>query len=230
MKLFQFLVAALLLISSAIALAEKPDPNLPNPPLAVREANVDGSDWIRVHEQGTAKVDIQNTELAVNVTGGEIEVTGGEIEITGGEMEVTNTVDVHVDNIPSQQDVFVTAGRLSTVTQVFAQDFVLIPDELAEAEFGRTIDATTITISPGAHDFGGGTSVPEYIVRFYSPLVANVDPVQPVLILRDPDANLVHESISFTYPIPLGGLTVECINEDHYCDVSITVFGFLGSP
>ena len=73
MKLFQFLVAALLFLFVGSALAVPPDPSLPNPPLQVREANVDSNDWIAVHEQGTAKVEVQGV-VDVNVTGGTVTV------------------------------------------------------------------------------------------------------------------------------------------------------------
>jgi hypothetical protein len=61
MKSFQFLMAAMLLSFAGSALAVPPDPALQNPPLQVREANVDEQDLIHVHEWGTAKVEIQNT-------------------------------------------------------------------------------------------------------------------------------------------------------------------------
>ncbi len=60
MKSFQFLMVAMLLSFAGSALAVVPDPALPNPPLQIREANVDEQDLIRVHEWGTAKVEIQN--------------------------------------------------------------------------------------------------------------------------------------------------------------------------
>ena len=221
MKLFQFLVAALLLVSSAIVLAEKPDPNLPNPPLAVREANVDGSDWIRVHEQGTAKVDVQGI-ADVNVTGGQIDAN-----VTGGQIEVSNTVDVHVDNFPSEQDVYVSSGRLSSVNEVWA-DTVTVGDGGNETrDFGRTIDATHITVSITDQEGPDGDS--EFMLSFYSPLVPGGYSGTPVLRMIDLSADLLYESLSFSYPIPLDGLKLHCANEAEECNVAVTVFGFTGN-
>lgn len=74
MKKILVLVVALLLVSPTV-LAEKPDPNVPNPPLQVQEYNVDGDGYIAVHEQGIASVDIvDGVELDVNVTGGQVVV------------------------------------------------------------------------------------------------------------------------------------------------------------
>ena len=98
MKSVQFLVAALLLVASPVVLAGKPDPNVPNPPLQVLEYNVDADGWIAVHEQGTASVDIVDTEeLDVNITNAELDVnvTGGSIDadVTGSIVKVTNEDD-----------------------------------------------------------------------------------------------------------------------------------------
>ena len=212
MKLFQFLVAAMLLASSAIVLSAPPDPNLPNPPLAVRDANVDGNDWIRVHEQGTANVDIQNAELDVNVTGGEI--------------EVTNTVDVHVDNFPNEQDVYVNYGRLSSVNEVWADHVTAGDGENVTRDFGRTIDATQITVSITDQEGPDGDS--EFSLSFYSPLVPGGYGGTPVLRMIDYSADLLYESLSFSYPIPLYGLKLHCANEAEDCNVAVTVFGFTG--
>ena len=60
MKKCQFLlVTPLLLLISAVVWAGKPDP-VDNPPLQVREANVDADGWIAVHEQGVVDAEISN--------------------------------------------------------------------------------------------------------------------------------------------------------------------------
>lgn len=59
MKALQAFAAVMLLFSSAIVLAEKPDP-VDNPPLQVREANIDTNGYIAVHEQGTVDVEVTN--------------------------------------------------------------------------------------------------------------------------------------------------------------------------
>ena len=208
MKLFQLLVAAMLLISSAIVLAEKPDP-VDNPPLQVREANtVNG--WIAVHEQGTAKVDIQNTELNVNVTGGEIEVTGGEIEINNTS---SNPVPVNVENLPVEQAVVVNAGQLSPVTRVYYDTWSLAWDGSGQHCFASPINATTISIN----NFDS-----ELNISFKSPLAPDLW----VLNFTDTDAEYALQTYSFTYPIPLSCVAVGCLNESDPCLVEITVFGF----
>jgi hypothetical protein len=58
MKMFQFLVATILLIISAVVWADKPDPELPNPPIQVMENNVDADGNIAVHEQGIVAVEL----------------------------------------------------------------------------------------------------------------------------------------------------------------------------
>jgi len=74
-KIFLTALTAILLVTSySVVAGTKPDP-VPNPPLQVREANVDGTTGlIRVHEEGTAKVEVQGV-ADVNVTGGSLEVT-----------------------------------------------------------------------------------------------------------------------------------------------------------
>jgi len=57
MKLFQFLVAAILLVSYTVQAQEPPDPT-PGATKPVREQNLDADGWIAVHEQGT--VEVQN--------------------------------------------------------------------------------------------------------------------------------------------------------------------------
>ena len=99
MKLFQFLVAVLLLVSLSPALADPPDPH-EGASQPTREQNLDDNDWIAVHEQGTAKVEVQGV-ADVNITGGQIDanITGGEVEVTGGSIQAELTggeVDVNV--------------------------------------------------------------------------------------------------------------------------------------
>ena len=214
MKLFQVLVAALLLISSAIVLAEKPDPNLPNPPLAVRDANVDGNDWIRVHEQGVASVDIIDTEeLDVHVTGGQVDttVTGGSITVDN---TVSNAVPVTVENQPVEQDVYVNGGEMSVVTTAYSNQFsIAAGDPAVEHTFsGGPIYATTIHAADGDD---------EAYIEFYSPLTGG-----RVFAFWDPSGEFIEHTHSFTYPIPISGYRAACANESEACGFRITVIGF----
>jgi hypothetical protein len=206
MKLFQFLVAALLLASSAIVLAEKPDPNLPNPPLATRDANVDGNDWIRVHEQGTAKVDVTNSNLDVTITNNTLDVSGSTVS---------------VDNFPDPQNVFVTDGIVDA--NILPADAVATPNVSTAAgdttvvDFA-TINATTIVIWDNSVT---GDNDPEFQLWIRSPLTGGglfkyaYDEGLETLDMR-----------SFTHPIPVSGVELWCKNESDVCTVGVRVIGY----
>lgn len=97
-RILMFFVAVLLAASYSVQAEDEaadppPDP-VPGATKPVREQNLDANEWIAVHEQGTANVEVQNDEtnpipVDANITGGSIEA-----EITGGEVEVTNEVTV----------------------------------------------------------------------------------------------------------------------------------------
>ena len=129
------------------------------------------------------------------------------------EVEVTNTVDVHVDNIPSEQAVFVNAGQLSPVTRVYYDTWGLAHDGSGEHCFASPINATTININNFDSELG---------ISFKSPLAPNLW----VLNFSDIDAEYTLQTYSFTYPIPLSCVAVGCLNESDPCLVEISVFGF----
>jgi hypothetical protein len=94
MKLLQFFVVVLLVVSYSVQAQEEapPDPT-PGATKPVREQNLDDNEWIAVHEQGTANVEVQNDEtnpIPVDIQG------TVEAEITGGEVEVLNEVTVRM--------------------------------------------------------------------------------------------------------------------------------------
>lgn len=215
MKSILTLVVVLLLVSPAV-LAEKPDPNVPNPPVQVLEWNVDEDGFIRVHEQGTASVDIIDTEeLDVNVTGGQIDAN------------ITNEkLTVDVDNWPSVQDVYIIDGRLASVNEVWADIINTGNDGNVVRDFGRTIDTTHITVSITDQEGPDGDS--EFQLMFYSPLVPGGFTGEPVLRMIDYSADLLYETQTFSYPVPLNGLRLVCANEAEDCNVAVTVFGFTG--
>lgn len=197
------IVLAVLLLASPLAVyAVKPDPNVPNPPLQVLEYNVDANGWIAVHEQGTASVDIVDTEeLDVNITNAELDVN------------ITNPkLTVDVDNFPAEQDVYVTAGALSAVTSAEVVTWHLEPKEVREITFSNPILATTIQFRRGSDE---GT------VAFFSPLVSG----DTVLSYYDPDGSVPWVTESFTYPIPISGIYALCGNESDNCIFKITIFG-----
>ena len=205
MKLFQFLVAALLLASSAIVLAEKPDPNLPNPPLATRDANVDGNDWIRVHEQGTANVHVEGGSIDANITGG--------------------TVDANVTNFPSVQDVSIVDEpvdvdavifgdvnvKLIPATAAYANTLGLEAQESHDVSF-PTINATAIVISTYIQD--------EVQMSFASP--GHTSNLMNLYF----ESDNTFRSMSFTHPIPINGIHVICRNDSENCAISVSVLGY----
>lgn len=204
MRKILIVAAVFLLVSPNVIFAAKPDPNVPNPPLQVLEHNVDASGWIAVHEQGTASVDIVDTEeLDVNITNSELDVN------------ITNPkLLVDVDNLPTIQDVDVIGGELSPVTQFWTHYFSVTPDEVTQTiMFTSTIYATTINVS----DLADETHV--YFLSAQSP-GANA------LLYLDGDAAIPFHTDSFTYPIPLEGVKVSCVNESDTCQVHVSVHGF----
>jgi len=206
------LTAVLALISYSVA-AAPPTPALPNPPLQVREANVDGNDWIAVHEQGTAKVEVQGT-ADVHVTGGQIDA-----QITGGQVEINNTSSnpvavegtVSVDNFPNQQEVLVNGGELSVITQYHHSNWQLVPAEVqGPMTFTNPIYATFINIASGDAE-----------------VVVYLDTGPNVITFSDTGGDIGTHSISLTYPIPITGIQlVACYNESENCIVNIEIFGF----
>ena len=70
MKTLMLFAAAMLIFVPYSVQAEPPDPT-PGATKPVREQNLDANDWIAVHEQGEADVNIVNDQaIDVNVTGG----------------------------------------------------------------------------------------------------------------------------------------------------------------
>ena len=116
-------------------------PEAPPPPLRVLEQNRDSLGFIKVHEQGTANV---------NVTSGSLNVDGA----------------VSVTNFPATQNVFVTGGTLDSasltpVAQIHALDVNLQPGQSSgQITLSTTLNA--VVVSAGALREGG--------ITFYSPL------------------------------------------------------------
>ena len=213
-------MAALLLAFAGSVLAVPPDPALPNPPLQVREANVDDDDWIRVHEQGTAKVDVQGI-ADVNVTGGTIDanVTGGSVTVDNTNANPVPVVGtVTVDNFPGQQGVWVDGGHLSPVTKAFWDVWNVDARESQGPEYFAIgpILATTIHVSDGDE---------ETSVVFYSSSL-HPDGSHIILTIFDNAGATPDHTISFPNPVEIDAVKVSCGNESESCSVGITVVGF----
>ncbi len=198
MKLCQFLVAAMLLMSSAIVLAEKPDPNLPNPPLAVREANVDTSDWIRVHEQGIADVNVIGGQIDANITNSSLEVTGS----------------VGVNNFPPVQDVNIVGGQVEVlfapVTAVESGEVNSPAGAIKDVSFPSALMATAVSIS-----FAGST---EAFVWFTTPFGR-------ILFVHNSWGVEQTHMFSFTHPVEIDGLHMKCLNSSDSCRIAYSVMG-----
>lgn len=105
-RILMFVVVVLLAAPYSVQaedeVADSPPDPVPGATKPVREQNLDANEWIAVHEQGTANVEVQNDEtnpIPVDVQGTvEATIEGGSIEaeITGGEVEVTNEVTVRI--------------------------------------------------------------------------------------------------------------------------------------
>jgi hypothetical protein len=197
MKLIQLLLAAAVLATSPFVFAEKPDP-VENPPLQIREQNLDPSGWIAVHEQGTADVSISSsTELDVNVTNDTLDVSGSTIS---------------VDNFPAVQPVTMDEGELSSVTSQYSSEFYTTAgDEIEHIFSGGPVYATTIFINNRSSD--------EFWIKLFTSgsdfiSIADFDGVIPI------------HHYSFTYPIPIERIWMRCTNESEGCGPWITIIGF----
>lgn len=218
MKKVLIVVTAFLLVFPNVVFAEKPDPNVPNPPLSVWESNLDSEGWIKVHEQGIASVDIvDDEELDVHVTGGQIDAT-----ITGGNVDVSGST-VSVDNFPATQDVNVTGGTVDALippaSTVALPSFTgLEAGESTTVDFA-TVFATTIVIWDSSVT---GDGDPEFQLDIRSPLNGGGSIFQ-----YSYDETLYTTDMrSFTHPIPVSGVEIWCKNESANCTIGVAVIGY----
>ena len=128
MKTILIVCAATMLLSVSFSVyADPPDPT-PGATKPVREQNLDENEWIAVHEQGTATVNVTNTPN-VNVTNEiQAEITSGtvEAELTGGE------IDVNVVSAPGRYQL------VGFTTETFdGADGVLTMTQGCQVEFGE---------------------------------------------------------------------------------------------
>jgi hypothetical protein len=210
MKLFQSVLAILLLVTSTCVFAAKPDP-VENPPLQIREQNLDPSnDAIRVSQQGIVEVDIQEgEELDVNVTNPTLDVSGSVVDTSGS--------TVSVDNIPQPPyavDAFIPpagAAELPDMTGLEAGD-------TRSVDF-PTINATTIAVWDSSVT---GDGDPEFQLWIRSPLTGGGG-----LFKYAYDESLYSLDVrSFTHPVPVSGVEVWCKNESQNCTLGIAIIGY----
>ena len=197
MKLFQFLVAALLLISSPFIFAEKPDP-VDNPPLQVREANTDTLGYIAVHEQGIADVNVIGGQIDANITNSSLEVTGS----------------VGVNNFPPVQDVNIVGGQVEVlfapVTAVESGEVNTGAQTSKPVSFPSPLMATAVSIS-----FSGAT---EAFVWFTTPFGR-------ILLVNNSWGIEQTHMFSFTHPVEIDGLVMQCLNSSDSCWIAYSVMG-----
>lgn len=207
----------MLLLLCASAAAAPPDPNVPNPPLQVLEHNVDGNGWIAVHEQGTANVYVEDGQIDAYITGGQIDAN-----ITGGEVEINNTpsnpVPVNVENLPDEQDVYISAGLMSTPTREYYDRWSLEARQDGDAD------------EAGPHWFADGpilASLIHFSAGEDEVVVLLQTPTGAYITYDNENADNGNHSISLIYPIPIKGIRhVQCFNESENCNVDIAVFGW----
>jgi hypothetical protein len=154
----------------SLATAQPPDPR-PGATQPVREQNLDSSGAVRVHEQGTANVNLTNSSLNVGGT-------------------------VSVSNFPATQNVFVTGGTLDSasltpVAQAHVFDMQLEPGQSSgQITFNTTFNA--VAVSAGSLREGG--------VTLYSPLNGGI-PIFGFELGQDGSGGTQVESFAHPVPI-----------------------------
>ena len=113
-----FALAAILGLGLSLAIADAPNPT-PGPSQPVREQNLDPNGLIRVHEQGTANVNVTNVPLPV-----------------------TGTVNANVTGS-------VVRATIPPATTSFSHNFVLNPPFISDEMSFPTINASAIHVQLG---------------------------------------------------------------------------------
>lgn len=159
MKMFQFLVATMLLITSAVVWADKPDPELPNPPIQVMEYNVDADGNIAVHEQGVVAIEFADEMGKQRVSWA-----------CGTPFNVSSYMASCLDG----GEVWTVPEGKVLVIETISVNLTITPGELAEVDITTQLDGEeTVTFIP-MHYIGQSTAGPWdrysalYSVKLYS--------------------------------------------------------------
>lgn len=199
-----------LFVSSAHAgKPSDPPPAETPPPMPVLEQNLDSNGWIKVHEQGTAKVDIQNSSLDVNAT---IDNTELDVNVVNTDLDVnvlngpSDPVSVNVENFPSPQ-----SAPLPAVT---------VLESLNTGSFatGTSIEKS-LNMNLVSFSINSGGDNDSYYVEFERGGII-------VLSLVGGEAT-IH---SFTYPIPVDTVEISCDNVSEDCWLFGSAQGFPQDP
>jgi len=198
--------------------AEVPDPT-PGATSKIREQNLDPNGLIRVHEQGTADVNVTNSSLNVE-----------------GSMSVENfPSSFEVSNFPSVQQVEIVSDglpfvRLEPMSRGYRAEFVLQPDELGTREFETLMYATSVI----SEDHGD-----EVIVELRSPVVVEgddgvlgdlADEGGPdylwIPVHHDALGGVELRHLTFMNSLRVNGMRAKCLNESQVCRLNVVVLGF----
>ena len=204
------------LVDSPVS-AEVPDPT-PGATSKIREQNLDPDGLIRVHEQGTADVNVTNSSLNVE-----------------GSMSVENfPSSFEVSNFPSIQQVEVVSDglpfvRLDSMLYGYRAHFVLQPDEIGTRDFESLMYATSVI----SEDF-----LDEVLVEVKSPVIVQGDdgvladladeggtPYLWVPVHHDQGGGQELRHLTFMNPLRVNGVRARCLNESEVCQVNVVVLG-----
>jgi len=177
--------------------AQPPDPT-PGATQPVREQNLDADGLIRVHEQGVADVNVTNDPLNVSVSNDELNVTG----------------EVEVSNFPTTQDVNVVGGSvaLPPVTTIWSTPLTIdfIPAGESVSYDFPLMNAVSVSMTETSDEFDAVLGGPLGV---------------PLSIESDDQAQETY-FYTFTYPVPVDGVTLGCFNESDDCTLDLTITGF----
>jgi hypothetical protein len=202
--------AAMAMLMSSVS--AQPEPT-PGPSQPVRERNLDVNGLIRVHEQGTANVNVANSQLTVS-----------------GTVSVDNfPTSINVGNFPQVQDVNVTGGAVkaepSPATLGFSHDVCAEPDQVVTVTLSSVINATDLTINASLDT--------EFAIYFKSPIPTSGSGLpgigQAVFSHQNFDGEDFSMHHAFTRPVPINAVVMHCTNESSLCCSFVNIVGTPGS-
>jgi hypothetical protein len=190
----------------------QPEPT-PGPSQPVRERNLDVNGLIRVHEQGTANVNVANSQLTVS-----------------GTVSVDNfPTSINVGNFPQVQDVNVTGGAVSAepspATIGFSHDVCADAGQVETVQLSTVINATDLTITAFANT--------EFALHFKSPITtfgsgfAGIG--RSVFSHQNHDGDNFSMHHAFTRPVPINAVVIHCTNESDICCTLVDIVGTPGT-
>ena len=216
--------ALILTLLAMPALADPPSGATPGATKPVAEQNVDANGYIMVHEQGVAKVDVQNSNLNVAVT-------------NTPTVNVASMPNVTIDSLPSvtidnsSLDVRVTNAALPVSGTVAISNFPPAPPSSPLPTVTRLHDIG-IVIPAGEErtlTFPTLNTVSFELTSYGNSYLATMSgPLGTVFFVSSDDTD--HETSpylrTFTYPVPLNSVLLYCNNSVDDCLFDGTILGF----